>query len=70
MEGARFARNALLHREPTSRLARAILHRSIAWAVWRQDAKLGSILLQARPSARAILGLDVRSGSFWLLDPD
>eukprot|EP00959_Pyramimonas_sp_CCMP1952_P211024 4416508-Pyramimonas_sp.AAC.1 len=57
-EGARFARNAILHHDPASRLGRTILYRSTARAVWRQDAKLGSILLQAHSSARAVLGYD------------
>ena len=68
-EGAKVARNATLHREPQSRLGRIILYRSIARAIWRQDAKLGSILLQARPLARELMSLDLSTGVLALRDP-
>eukprot|EP00959_Pyramimonas_sp_CCMP1952_P439914 9209811-Pyramimonas_sp.AAC.1 len=55
-EGARFARDAILHHDLSSRLGRIILYRSIARA--------------AHSGARAVLGYDVRSGRLWLLDPD
>eukprot|EP00959_Pyramimonas_sp_CCMP1952_P344631 7217770-Pyramimonas_sp.AAC.1 len=61
-EGATLSRHTTLRFDGQGRLGRFILYRSIARAVWRQDGKLGTILLQAHAAARSLLQVDADTG--------